>query len=46
MKISKLLIDQVIMYLIKEYDKIFIIFSLYTIKFKIIIFPMIVLILL
>jgi len=32
-------------YIIKEYDKLFIIFSLYTIKFKIIIFPLIVMIL-
>ena len=46
MKISKFLINEVIIYLIKKYDKMFIIFSLYTIKIKIIIFPMIVLILL
>ena len=40
-KISKIIIKEVTAYLVKEYDKIFIIFTLYSIKFKLIIFPLI-----
>jgi len=45
-KISKLIIQQVTNYIVKEYDKLFILFSLYTIQFKIKVFPFMVVILL
>ena len=40
-KISKIIINYIINYLIKEYDKVFIIFNLYSIaKLKIVIIPL------
>ena len=46
MKISKYIIQQITSYLIKEYDKLFIIFNLYSVvKLKIIILPLIVILL-
>jgi len=39
-KVTKTVIQQIMQHILKEYDKLFLIFVIYSLKFKIIIFPM------
>ena len=45
-KVNKYVINQVITYILKEHDKLFVLFAIYCVKFKIILFPLIILVIL